>query len=263
MRPAPSLALSAFLLGGCLPTLTPVDSGPLTLNSPCDLNAEVDACMSWGYVCSAVDAGFSCQYPEFGDACLPSVGCDPDAGQLFCDEFSVDGGPEAVFPACGTPCSVPTDCLDSTATCYQAYLPDGGFIGACFTNSCDTAFASCTVSPDGGPGTCLPIGDLGENVCNQSGPVAVDGYCSGVPIDGGAYLCQPGELCSYGPSETTTVCLTVCYGSSCPGATTCVEDYYLCLEPCNTQDPNCPSPLTCGNLISGDGTSIGSYCTPP
>jgi len=265
MRPAPSLCLSAFLLGACLPTLTAVDSGPLSLNSPCEPGDEVDPCMSWGYVCTAVGAGYICQYAEFGDPCLPSVGCDPDAGQLSCDEFSIDGGPQALFPACGTPCSVPTDCLDSTETCFPAYLPDGGLTNSCQTNYCDTPFEPCPLSYDGGPGSCLPIDQAGDGVCNQTGPVAVNGSCSADPTDGGAYLCQPDEQCSFGPSDATLVCLGVCgmNGPTCPGSTTCVDGYFLCLTPCSTMSPDCPSPLTCGYLIGDDGMSLGSFCTPP
>jgi hypothetical protein len=212
-----------------------------------------------------VDADFSCQYPEFADPCFPSVGCDPDAGTLTCDEFTIDGGPQAVFPACGTPCNVPTDCPDSTATCYQAYVDDGGLVGACLTNVCDMAsvFTSCYVG-DGGPdGICLPIGEA--FVCNQTGPVPTNGSCSGAPIDAGAYLCQAGDLCFFGPSGQTLRCLVICLGGmACPGSTSCVPDYGLCLTPCKAPaDPICSSPFTCQDLLSTTGTPLGKYCAPP
>ena len=266
MRPAPSLALSACLLGACLPPFTTVDAGPLTLNSPCDPGAKVDPCMPWGYVCDMVGAGYSCQYAEFDDPCLPSVGCDPDAGQLFCAEFSLDGGPEAF---CGTPCNVPSDCLDYTETCLPAYLADGGLTNSCQTNSCGTLFGPCPLSYDGGPGSCVPIDEFGDGVCDQTGPVAVNGSCSADPMDGGAYLCQPDEQCRFGNSGTTLVCLAVCdgfggpNGPTCPGSTGCVEGYNLCLTPCNPSSPDCPSPLVCDYVIGDNSMIIGSYCTPP
>jgi len=264
MRLAPPSMLILFLvLGGCLPVLTIADSGPLMLGSSCSPLADIDPCNSAGYVCDQTDAGdFDCQYPEFDDPCLPSVGCAPDSGTLSCFELTVDGGSQAVVPYCGTPCNLPTDCLSSTATCDLAYLSDGGSIGACQSNACDTLFASCTVGSGAPDGTCLP-GDFGNGVCYQSGPIATNTPCTGDPaIDAGAYLCQPNDLCSFGPSGQTA-CLAICGGGlACPGTTTCVKYYLLCLTPCSESSPSCDSPYTCQDLLGG-GMSIGYYCTLP
>jgi hypothetical protein len=269
MRSAPRLFLPALLLAGCLPTISPIDSGPLSVGSPCEPFNGVDPCNAWGYVCDLDQSGAtSCQYAEFDDPCLPSVGCDPDAGTLTCFNFSADGGTQALVPLCGTPCTVATDCLEATAACFlDVYLADGGLVRACATNFCGTAFEPCSVTGDAGIGTCIPV-DPYDNACLQAGPVGLDAPCSGSPaVDAGAYLCQQDEECTFGPSGATA-CLAICdYLSgalACPSdGTSCVYGYGYCLTPCDPgSGPACTSPFLCQELAYGD-QSVGEFCTLP
>ena len=201
--------------------------------------------------------GGSCEYAEYSDPCLSTIGCDPDAGDLKCYEFlGADSGPE---PLCGTPCVVPTDCIDATSACYQAYLGDGGLVGACTLNPCPNAYQSCPVG-DGGVGTCIPFEGLDYYVCSQSGPVPLNSPCSQTIVDGGEYLCQANDLCIDNTQDGVTWCAASCGGSlSCPASTTCVPEYVFCLTPCNSPS-NCTTPFGCLDLYDSSGNSVGNYC---
>jgi hypothetical protein len=259
MRARLPLALGSALMASCQ-SVSAGNSGPVTLGTACDLSANVDPCNASGYVCTPDDnspLGGSCEYAEYSDPCLSTIGCDPDAGDLKCYEFlGADSGPE---PLCGTPCVVPTDCIDATSACYQAYLGDGGLVGACTLNPCPNAYQSCPVG-DGGVGTCIPFEGLDYYVCSQSGPVPLNSPCSQTIVDGGEYLCQANDLCIDNTQDGVTWCAASCGGSlSCPASTTCVPEYVFCLTPCNSPS-NCTTPFGCLDLYDSSGNSVGNYC---